>query len=198
MNPYLPNNFLLVGRIILPGILCFLFNYLGNGYDHFEIIIIPFAILIVIFNKIKMKYNFIATLIISLILSFITFNASILLYLGIGYPIEYLLSISNSKEFATEFIYKIIAILSYSVFPLILIFYWHSKLFNMSKANFRKHIKYMAFLLTSIFVFFCFDFDDKIKGSIVISIWQLIIVLALQIILYQKELTLLFKPKKQK
>lgn len=188
MNSSLLKNILLIVRVILPAILCFLFNYLGDGYNHFEIIIIPFAVLIVLFNKVKVKYKFIATLILSLILSFISFNASILLFLGLGYPTEFLLNQVNSKEVVNEFIYKIIAILSYSVLPLILIFYWHSRLFKVSKTNYRKYIKYIAFLLTSIFIFFSFESDDKNKGSFVISIWQFIVALALQLILYQEEL----------
>lgn len=194
MNSSLLKNSLLVGRTIVPAILCFLFNYLGDGYNHFEIIIIPFAVSIVIFNKAKVKYKFITTLIISLILSFITFNVSILFFLGLGYPTEFLLNQINSKEVVNEFIYKTIAIISYSVLPLILIFYWHNRLFKVSKTN---YMKYIAFLLTSIIIFFSFKFDDKNKDSFVISIWQFIVVLTLQLILYQNELKELFKPKNE-
>ena len=177
------NNILLAGRIILPAILCFLFNYLGNGYDHFEIIIIPFSLLIVLPNFDKIKLNIFKTLVLSLLFSCITFFASILLPLGIGYPIEFLLKLNNTSENLSEFIFKLIAIISYCIISPAIIFFWHKKLFIILKNGLTKKITFLTYIVLIVTLF-----AIEIKASLAIASWQFIMVLALQLRLYKDEL----------
>ncbi|MCH4824574.1 hypothetical protein ML462_15480 [Gramella lutea] len=171
-------------KIILPAIICFLINYLGDGYDNFLIVIIPFSLLIILCSYHKMKYNFIITFISLIILSFISLYGSILIYLGGSRILENLM---NLKEGFPELIYGIAYILSFSIFPLILIFYVQEKLFKITKSNFTNYIKGLAFSLLSFLMLMEIN-----NGSLLIGIWQFITVLGTQSFLYQKELIWLF------
>ena len=172
-------------KIVLPAIICFLINYLGDGYDDFLIVIIPFSILITLCSYHKLKYNFIITLISLLILSFISLYGSILIYLGVSRILENLMS---SKESFAESIYSIVYILSFSIFPLVLIFNAQEKLFKITKSNFTNYIKGLAFSSLSFLMLM-----DINNGSLLIGLWQFITILGLQSFLYQKELISLFR-----
>lgn len=182
------NDLFLIGRIILPAIICLLFNYLWDGYNHLGIIVIPFAVSIVVFSIDKMRYNTIITLLVLVILSLLLFFGSILLGLGIGFPSEYFLDILNTDDNFNEIIYKIVSIISFSIIPLILAFLVHGKLFKIPSGKFTKYIKCITLFLISVLILL------QIKnGSLLIGIWEFILAFALQLLIYQKEIRSLMK-----
>jgi hypothetical protein len=177
------NYILLFIKILLPPIICFLCNYLGDGYNHFEIIIVPFSLLIVLPNLNKRKKGIVKTLILSLIFSFLTFFASILIPLGIGYPIEFLFTLNKVEPNLSEFIFKLIGIISYCIISPFIIFFWYKKLFIIPISKYTKGMSYLTLSLLTITLFII-----EISGSLAIAVWQFIMVLALQLILYKKQI----------
>ena len=187
----LKNLFLLL-KILLPPSICFLMNYFGDGYNHFEIVIIPFALLIVLPNISKAKYNIFLTIILSLILSSITFFASIYIYLGIGYPLEYLFNLYNLSTNVMEIIFNILSIVTFNIISPLLVLFWYKKLFFLDKNKFTKYVLYSTFLTITIALLII-----KAKSSLVIAIWQFIMVLSIQLMTYQQELKYLINYKKK-
>tara|TARA_B100000929_G_C15356143_1_gene369334 strand:+ start:84 stop:650 length:567 start_codon:yes stop_codon:yes gene_type:complete len=176
-------NIAVVIKIVLPAVICFLFNYYGNGYDNIYIVIIPFSLVIALSGISKLKYNFAITLFATTVLSYIILYASIFTYLGLGRSLEFLLNLMNSADEYTMLIFRFIFIFSLSIFPLILIFYIHQRLFEIPKTKLTNYIKTIAFLSLS-----CLMLLNPNNGSILIGIWQFITLLALQSILYQNEI----------
>ncbi len=178
---------LLAIRLLLPAVICSFLNYFLDGYNHFEIILIPFSLSIILFNFHKGSYNFLLTLILTILFSIATLFVSILLGLGIGYPLEFLFHLISLENKISELIFELIATLSYSIFSPFLIFFWYKKLFKVPKNKFTKYVSYFTCVLQIILIL---SFD--IKNSIMIAIWQFVMLLALQLILYQKELKKIF------
>lgn len=193
------NNIVLLLKIFIPPTLSFFINYWGDGYNHFEIIIIPFSLLIILPNIDKVKMNIIKTLILSLIFTTLTFFVSILIFLGIGQSLEYIMNLNNIEDDVSTIMFIIVGIISYCIIPPAIIFFWQEKLLIIPKSKLNKIITYSTFIVLSVTLtlFLTIDINTNTVGSSkTIAIWQFITVIALQIILYQKDIQSLLYLKK--
>lgn len=173
------HSVILTAKILLPAVFCFLCNYLLNGYDNLEVVLIPFTLLIVLPNLNHTKYNITKTIILVALCTILSFAASILISLGIGYPIEFFMNLNDVSENTSELIFKFVSIISYCFISPAIIFYWHRKLFVTSKYT---KVIYLVTCVALTIALFMID----IKASLAIALWQLIMMLALQFSIYQK------------
>ena len=179
-------------KILTPATFCFFWNYISDGYNDLEILFLPlpFSILIVLPNISKKRRNFFLILFLSIILSAVTLYASILIFFALGHTVEQMLNSNNIKDGLSEFILKLVGMVSYYIIPPAMIFFWYDKLFYIVKNKFTKSVFFFSFL-----VFVLAYFTTYNNFSTAIAIWQFIMALALQLILYQEEVKDLFRKK---
>ncbi len=181
---------LLVGRIILPAILCALLTgiFIDNYGDYWVISI--FGIAIILFNYGKTKYNFILSFFISIILSWTVFFFSIV----ISTPIQYLIEEFGLDKKGLGFnITGLRFLISVVIISPLLMFYCYKILFRIENINYSKSIKWLSIIALFIVVGLLQMIYKKEDHIYVV--WQFILAFALQLILYQNELKALFKLK---
>lgn len=188
------NVILLAGRIILPAILsCLLVLCFLGGYKEY-LIIGTFGIAIILFNYGKTKYNYFLSFLISVILSYIVFFLSIVIPGVVGYIVT--LGNSDKKIEGVILGYDINALLflipTAIVSPLIM-FYSYRILFKIEKTSYFNYIKLISVLILVLLGMF----QDFYNNNYTYIYWQVIMLLALQLILYQKELEVLFNRSKK-
>lgn len=194
MKSSLLNIIVLTGRIILPAILCALLIAGVKQYTNYEFLLI-FGIVIILVNYSKTKYYFLLSFFISVILSYIVFFTSIVIYFGIGYIIMGGdLDRTGDMVVLGININKLLLLIPVAVISPLLMFYSYNILFKTEKTSYFIFIKW-ASVVVLILLGIISDFYDD--GYMYIY-WQVTMVLALQLILYQTELKALFKPKKEK
>jgi len=110
MKSSLLNSVLLVGRIILPAILCSLLVLILDKSHWDYHVITTFSLIIILFNYGKTKYNYILSFFISFVLSCCVLILTLAIQAGFGYFIQ--------KDFE-----KKIAFL-YNDIPIKTLFFW--------------------------------------------------------------------------
>ncbi|VVU99185.1 MULTISPECIES: hypothetical protein [Mesonia] len=186
MKSSLLKSIFLVSRIILPAILCVLLILGLKQYVKYQLILI-FSIIIVFFNYGKTKYNYLLSFLISIISSYLVFFISFGIYLGIGFIFQNIDLEKTGYGIIEKFIFLIMVL----VVPPLLMFYCYRIIFNAEKTNYFKYIKWSSIIVLVIYGIIRFFHKD----DYLFVVWQFIMVLALQLILYQKELKTLFKSK---
>ncbi len=182
----------MAGRIILPAILsCLSVLCFFGGYKEY-LIIGTFGIAIILFNYGKTKYNFFLSFLVSIVLSYVVFFLSILISGIIGY----LIMGGNPDKKIEGFVLgadinDLLGLIPVAIISPLLMFYSYRVLFKIIKASYFIFIKW-ASVVVLILLGIINDFYDNSYGY---TLWQVTMVLALQLILYQNELKALFKPK---
>ena len=193
-SPYL-NNSILLGRIILPSILCvLLIEYLEDNFWGFQFVLV-FGIAIVLFNKQKVKHNYIASFLLSIVLSFLVLFLSLGISSGLYYFINDVLNvkINADSQLLGKQINDLSFVISYGIIAPLLMFYSYGLLFKIDKSKTFKYIKWISIIV--LLSLGMTNVLSSMDNSIPIS-WQLIMVLALQLILYQEKIKILFAPKR--
>ncbi len=185
----LTNNILLFIRIILPSLICVLLFYvfkLDIGYH-----ILFFGLIIVLFNLSKTKYNYIISFTSSVGLSYLAFFVSIGLYFGIGYILMQFLELDKLDEVSIyEYNLKnFLMLLPVSIISPIFMFQFYKYLFKINKGNYFKVIKWITIIILIIFGIIKKDFEDESASAF----WQFMMALAIQLLIYEKELVKLIK-----
>ena len=183
------NIALLIAKITLPAAICvllFIFLEWDIGYH-----VLFFSLAIILFNYDKVKYAYATSFIFSVGLSYTAFFVSIALYFGIGYIIMQVIELDklddisifgfNSKQ--------LLLLIPVAIISPILMFFSYQILFKIKKSNYFKTIKWTTIIILVLFGILRQNFKDGYSSIF----WQLIMALALQLILYQKELKTLLK-----
>lgn len=185
------NITLLIGRIILPTLICIL------SFVFFKIDIIYhilfFGLIIVLFNLSKTQYNNIVSVIFSLCISYLAFFISIGVYFGIGYLLMQFIELDKLEEFSIYGydIKSFLLLLPFAVYSPILMFLFYKILFKINKNDYSKIVICSSIVFLIIYGLIKKDFEDEYAAAF----WQIVMVFALQITLYQKELKILLKNK---
>lgn len=187
----LSNRIIFVSKIILPSIICaFLFRLfkIDIGYH-----VLIFGLIIIQFNYNKIKYNFLVSNILSVLLSYITFFISIALYFSIGYIIMQFIELDELDGIGLcgYNLKELIFLVPVAIISPRLMFISYQILFNIKKTKFSKKIQLMTVLSLVLFGLMNHSFTDDYSSIA----WQFIMALALQLILYQKELKILIYKK---
>lgn len=201
MKSSLLKNILLVGRVILPAILCVLLICAFERLEYFKynaiyFIISSFGIIAILLNLKKIKHNFILSFLISVVLSYAVFFLSIFIS-GVIKFIFFMRGDIDKKVEGVVLGYDINALLlliPVAIVSPLLMFYSYRIIFKIEKTSYFIFIKW-ASIVVLILLGTINDFYDD--GYMYIY-WQVTMALALQLILYQTELKALFKPKKEK
>lgn len=190
MNSSLINKISIVCKIIFPAIFCVLLTpiFINTNWEYLALLV--FGISIVLFNYNKTKNNFLLSFLIAIILSYTVYVLSIL----ISGVIKFILMGGNLDKKIEGFILgidinELFILIPVSIISPLLMFYFYKIIFNINKTNYFTIIKWVS-LAILILIGFVSDFYED--GYMYIY-WQAIMALALQLILYQKEI---FKTKK--
>ncbi len=176
-------SYKLIIKIGLLPMLCLILIYFSKVYIDFQDII-TFAVLIIVFNKNKTRKNFTLSLLYSIIFSFLV----LILSMGVGKIIieikdeAFVNSVSNTylKQFH---------IIPKSIVSPLLMFYVYKLLFDIKTTRYSKVIKWVAIIvlcilgMTGLFLTNLYLFMS----------WQFVMALSLQLIIYQKEVTMVYK-----
>ena len=194
----LKNNILLFARIILPAILCASVVFLFGSIEYFKynsiyFIISLFGIILIILNLNKIKYNIIISLVLSLNLCFLVFFSSMAIGSGIYYFFKKIILFFRLNITQLDNIFfNSNNIVSIAIIAPLLTLYLYSFLFKTRRSSFFYLIAFSSIVILVILVLTKALLGNNTKMFI---IWQFIVALALQLILYQKELKTLFKSK---
>lgn len=166
----------------------------GNGV-FFPLI---FGSVIGLINFRTHKYNPYTGIILSIIVSFATFFIAYFSIWVVIYILNYLnellvIDINDAKILTLSFI-----ISPFIIAPL-LVYYGYTFIFNFPKTKFTLLVVLIAILLLILQACFYYYYEDFKNNSAIniYLIWQVIMVLALQLIIYQRELKALFKHKNE-
>ena len=189
MNAF-TNTILVILKIILPSLICLLLFKifkLDIGYH-----ILFFSLIIISFNLNKIKYNYIISFISSIGLSYLVFFVSIGLYFWIGYLIMQFIELDKLDEVSVYGynLKNLLMLLPISILSPILMLLFYKFLFKKNKGNYSKAIMWVTIIILIIFGIIKKGFEHENA-----DFWQFIMALALQLILYQDELKVLFKRK---
>lgn len=180
------NTIITLGKIVLPIIACFGINlYLHKSY--YELLTISiFGILIVIFNYNKTRYNYLISILLSLILSNIVFFLSI----ALNFFLNYIAKGGDLEQSRDEIsgilsiILSIIFLLTIAVISPLLMFICYGIIFKFKKSKFSFYIKGIAIGFLIIRGLIVGSMDDEY----IYFYWQFVMLLSLQLILYKEEL----------
>lgn len=180
-------------KLLLPLFLCLLNVYLSKENNY--IFFVLFVIITVIFNLKKSKYNTIKTFIYAFLISFLVISISIVSYFITGYFID--LFTDNENITVINFNIQLVD-LSYlfqiSLVSSILFIYCYKFIFKIRFTFFTYLI-----IFTNILLLIILGIDEIKHGKRylfgILEFWQIIVVFALQLILYQNELKSLLKSK---
>lgn len=179
------NKFLLIGKIILLPILCVLLIYSFKIYIDFQFIV-TFGILIILFNKKKTKHPFNLSFLYSIVLAFLV----LILSMGIG-NIIYMIKDELFINLLPNDFLKRLHIIPKSIVSPLLMFYSYKLLFNIENSNYFRVIKWASILILIIFGLTNLFYTNEY----LFMAWQFIMALALQLILYEKEIVELINRK---
>lgn len=195
MNSSLLNNILLSGRVILPSIICSLTTLILMKTYWSYMFILTFSVIILLFNYRKIKRNFLASFFLLAVLSYTVFFLSI----GIEGLTKYLFfmefNIDKKVDGSILGIDKnvLLSLISIAIISPILMYNVYTIIFKIEKTNYYNYIKWISIIL--IIGFGQTRIAYKNNYDYMFMVWQFVMALALQLILYQKELKALFKPK---
>ena len=175
---------ILIGKILLPSIFCTLSILFLEHYIEFQDIAV-FGISIILFNYRKTKTNFLGSFLISIILSYIVFFLSLAIYGGTSY----ILSRGDIEKVLDGYILgvpyiRLNALITVSIISPLLMFFCYKILFKIKKNENVVWIKIISIIIlfTSGLTDFFFA-DDNI-----VIIWESVMAISLQLILYKKAL----------
>ena len=172
-------------KIILLPFTCIGVIYFIKNFIHFQYIL-SFGILITLFNINKTKYFFTLSFFYSIVLSYLVLFLSI----QIGRLFYHIIDESFLNTLP-KYILKRAHVLPKSIVSPLLMFFAYRLLFKIEKTDFFKLVKW-----SSIFILIALGIADLLyRREYLFMSWQFIMALALQLILYQKEVKDLFKKK---
>lgn len=191
MNTTRKYSLILLSKVIFPPIICWLILYYqGKNLFVFPLI---FALVIGFVNINKFKFNFLKSLLLFLFFSYVSFFVG---YFGSFILAKLLGTLGDLGNI-------IAIIISAFIISPTLLYYSYSYIFKLLKTKFSIYVMAISLILMFIISFFTLYvmdyisdnnfFDTKLLNPFVL--WQVIMALALQLILYQNELKTLFKPK---
>ena len=192
------NKFVLISKIILPALVCLTLVLLFQKLEIFKynslyFTISSFGVVITLFNLKKIRYSIIINLISSVSLSFIILFLSLFIVGIIVYFIEKLPTGFNLNYINSMVIKESSNIISIAILSPLLMFYSYKLLF---KINTSMYFKITATI--SILILLTLRLTKSmIEETYLFAFWQTIMVLALQLILYQNEIVELTKNKIQ-
>lgn len=181
----LSNNILPLAKIFLPPIICVALIYFFKVYIDLQYIL-TFGLIIVIFNKEKTRHDFILSFLYSVVLCCLVLVLAMSLHSGFAYLIKNILKVDLKDNFILG---DLPALIPVSIISPLLMFYSYRLLFKIEKTSYFIKVKWISvFILIMLGLTKVLFEDDKYFMS-----WQFVMALALQLILYQKEIKNLFR-----
>jgi len=184
-------GFEIILKIFLPSVLCTLFIYLFEvNLFYFPLI---FGLVIGLINLKAHKLNILFGVVLSIVISCFVFLVSYFSLLIFGKILGFLLELGNiiSIILAAFFLSPVLAFTGYRY------------LFNFQKTKFSTIVMWVSILFLILYSYFMLiesEFNSSDLSSFKLFnpfvMWQIIMAIAIQLILYQKEIKNLFKPKK--
>lgn len=172
------SKLILTGKIILPPALCVVIIYFLKTYIDFQFIV-TFGIIIILFNKNKTKHSFNLSLLYSILLCFLV----LVLSMGVGNLIYIIKDELFINLLPNDFL-KRLHIIPKSIVSPLLMFYSYKLLFKIENTNYFRVIKW-----TSVLIMIAFGLSNLFfVNENLFVLWQFIMALALQLILYKKEI----------
>jgi hypothetical protein len=185
------NNLKLIIKILMPSILCILLIYITNMQLEYSTLF--FGFFIGITNWDLHKYNLCLGILLSVLVSFVSFLIAYFSFAITGNIFNLIVSGDSGKVLGLNVSTNIIA-------PL-LVFLLYRIVFNISKTRLTTFVIILSLviLVSQNYLYRYLDslsinvLESKILNSY--AIWQIIMALALQLILYQKEILVMLSPK---
>ena len=188
-------NSILLLKIFLPALSCVLSVYFFSVTlkDYTNATLLFFGLIIILFNYRKTKYNYYISFIISIVLSYLTFFLALGIHAGISYLLIQFIDfdkLENLNMF-THFITKLFSLFSISLLSPILMFRSYRILFKIKYDKYYKSVQFIVIILLIVYGLISKELEKEY-----FIVWQFLMVLSLQLILYQEEIKLLFINKK--
>jgi hypothetical protein len=180
-------------KIIMPSVICTLFLSIKSIED-IQYSILLFGFVIGVFNRNVHKYEMDLGAFLSILVSCISYGLGMLSYFGALYLIDFF----NFETMLNKEIGGVFLLLSSVVIAPLLLFNLYKFVFKIPKTKNTNWIIIISIILLVVLSQF-FTFKDSKTDDvyrIFFIIWQVIMALALQLILYQKELKVYFSKTK--
>jgi len=183
-------NIILLGKLFLPVISCI--GLIEVTYKHYLYVSpLSFGFIIILFNYMKIKYEFTISILVSITLSFLSLFLSIAFYSITGYLINQFFAFSeldiNILGYSIKYLFLLLPI---AVISPLLMFKSYHILFKIRNNIYYKNIKLASVILLLIYGLITNKFEKDY-----IIFWQFVMALSLQLILYQDEIKAVFNKK---
>ncbi len=180
-------------KIILPAILCVLIIYITKMSLWYYPL--SFGVIIGLVNWKKHKYNSYIGTLLSVIVSFASFWISFFFFGVFSALREFIINNTNYSINESMLVYYLI-ISAFIIAP-ILVFTLYKFVFKIPKTKFSLYIIISSIILLILDFMFFWNFQETNNFSEMLPyvIWQFIMALSLQLILYQEEIKALFNKK---
>jgi hypothetical protein len=194
MNKSYLNKFWLLYKVVLPTIICIILLNLKDIFFGLQFVLI-FGIMIIPFNSEKIKNHLIGSLLLSIILSFLVLFLSMAIGSLINYFVTDILGLKTEVDTSilNMEVNDLPFLISVTIVSPLLMFYCYNLLFIIKKTNYLNYVKWISIII--LVLLGITNVLSSKDNSIPIS-WQLIMILALQLILYPDEIKKLFSSKK--
>jgi|GEM_PF-3348864 len=179
----------LASGIILPVIICFLLLLIKDFMGGFQFILI-FALIVILFNTNKLKYLISVSLLLSILLSFLIFFLSILISSIPFYLITGAVDIVSREAYSNFPENKFFISLSVGVISPLLTVFGYTFLLDI-----KKDFLFNCIVILTICILFIIGMLGIYSNMInsLYLIWQPTVLLALQLLIYKREIKVLLK-----
>lgn len=189
---------IIIMKTIFPVFLCILFLTLFLTLEYFQYYntyyaISLFGVIVILLNFKKIKYPFVISLVLSQCICYFVFFSSVIFGKGIYYIFKnIMLFFGQGIENNNNFFSNSDNIINVAIVAPFLLIYLHSFLFRLKRNSF-----FYKIILGAIIILVSLGFSKMLFGDNrrLFIIWQSVVMLGLQLILYNKELRMKFITK---
>lgn len=185
------NHYKIHARILLPPLICGIIVYYSNlSIEYYPML---FGLIIGLINWDVHVYKPLLGILLSILTSYASFFIALFSSFVFGYIQEYIMETTDfviSDRVTRNFS---IIVTSFIIAPL-LVFFLYRYVFNIPNSKISLIITGISIILLVLISYSFIEIEDKHLLN-PFFLWQIIMALAIQLILYQKELKTLFKPK---
>jgi len=183
----------LIINIILPSIVC----VIGLNFIFGELYFYPllFGVVLGLFNWKLHKKKPITGVLLSIIVSYATFCLAYFGWGGINKLIGLVFENMGHRFYGKESIALKTFVMSFFLIAPLLVFYAFGFVFNITKTKLTKSIVVLSIIILlsySVFDLYLTSTNNILPKSFSVFLWQFIMALGLQLILYQQELKKVF------
>lgn len=185
------NRYKIQAKVLLPSLICGMIVYFSNlSIEYYPLL---FGLVIGSINWHAHIYKPLLGLFLSTLASYISFFIALFSSFVFGYIHEYIVETTNfviSDGVTRKFS---IIVTSFFIAPL-LVFFFYRYVFHIPNSKINSIIVSVSILLLALIGYSFIEIEERHLLN-PFFLWQIIMAFAIQLIIYQKELKALFKPK---